>query len=680
MVNLPVRSIVYAVNTSLAALVALAAALYFDLPNPWWAALTVFLVSQPFAAASGAVMARARYRVAGTVLGMTASLFIIPATANSPELLILAIAAWLGLCIYLALLDRGPRSYMFLLAGYSVTIVGLPLAGDPSSIFDSAVWRTEEIGLGCLCGALVHSIVFPQALRSSVDEKIAAALADMRNWISKGLSAAPRPPGDADLKRRIAADLSEVRLLAANMEFEPGVTSSELRILIALEERLVALLPLLVAVEDRLDGLEVARHRLPALLAYLAGIRDWMVTGVQDAEELRSRLAKSLEVLEEVHLQEANVELLATSAVERVAELATVWGECTLLARARLDPKTALLERVSALTGRAATRVLHVDRGLAVLAGTAAGIAVWAAAAVCWLAEWPQGVGVVGVAGGASAVFAVFDDPRPMMRLLIVWTCVAVPVGALYVFAILPMVTDFVTLCLALLPLFLGAAYFLGTPVHSLRGLAFALGSQSLIAVQPTLRVDFNTFSTVSIASVLGAVVALVVSSLIRVVNAQWSSWRLLRAGWLELAGIADGTRPQTTAIWTSRMSDRAGLLLAKLADATDDERVRLGDALRDLRLGVAFADLREVCRAADVKVASTANTALQSFARHFRKQAIDGHSEPDVSLLAELDCAISAVFRLRPGASRTRGLTVTAGLRRSLFPSAPAFELVREP
>src|ERR1700761_9466109 len=119
----PLRTIVYAANTSAAALIALSVALAFDLPNPWWAALTAFITSQPLAAASGAVVARARYRIAGTVIGMSASLLIIPALASSPELLIAAIASWLGLCVYVALLDRGPRSYTFLLAGYTVALV-----------------------------------------------------------------------------------------------------------------------------------------------------------------------------------------------------------------------------------------------------------------------------------------------------------------------------------------------------------------------------------------------------------------------------------------------------------------------------------------------------------------------------------------------------------------------------
>ncbi len=198
--------------------------------------------------------------------------------------------------------------------------------------------------------------------------------------------------------------------------------------------------------------------------------------------------------------------------------------------------------------------------------------------------------------------------------------------------------------------------------------------SQSLISLQPTMRADFNAFITLSIASVAGTLIALVVTSLIRVVSAEWSSWRLLRAGWRELAGLADGSQPQTTAAWASRMLDRAGLLLPRLARATGDERVRLADALRDLRVGVDVAELREVARTAGAGVAATIETALRGLARHVRGQARRGPAAPDVALPAALDRVIAQLFALEPGAQRTRGLTAAAGLRRDLFPAAPAY------
>ena len=669
------RSVVYAANTTGAALLALSVAFAFDLQNPWWAALTVFITSQPLAAAAGAVVARARYRIAGTVLGMAASLVMIPAFASSPELLITAIATWLGLCIYVALLDRGPRSYTFLLAGYTVALVGLPLAGDPGNLFDSAVGRTEEILLGTLCAALVHNLVLPQKLRETVNAKLAASLADARRWIAGSL--APQPPAapEQQARRRLAIDLTELRTLAANMRFEPGVAADEMRVILALEGRLVALLPLLTSIEDRLAGLASERDALPALFLHVAQVRAWIAQEHrEDPAAAEAFLAAGRAALPTPGALEPNVELLAISALERLGELVTAWDECLLLADAARAPGAAPPARVAPLLAQATRRPLHVDHGLAALSGFAAAVAVIVTAAICWVTGWQQGSAAVGLAAANSAVFAFLDDPRPLQRLLPLWALAAVPVGALYLFAILPAVEGYSTLCLALLPLFFGTAFYLGTPKHTLHGLAFALISQSLISLQSTMRADFNAFAALSIASVLGTMVALVVTSLIRVVSAEWSSWRLLRAGWRELAGLADGSRPQTATAWASRMLDRVGLLLPRLARAAGDERVRLADALRDLRLGVAVAELREVASAAGGGAAACIDLALHGLARHMRGQARRGHATPDAAISAALDRVIAQLFALDPGALRTRGLAAAAGVRRILFADASAY------
>src|ERR1700740_2152830 len=113
------RGVIYATNCALAALLALYVAFSAGLPNPGWASLTVLIVSQPLGAASGSVVSRALYRAAGTVIGIIASMRILPACVQTPELLIPGVAAWVALCVYVSLLDRSPRSYAFLLAGYT---------------------------------------------------------------------------------------------------------------------------------------------------------------------------------------------------------------------------------------------------------------------------------------------------------------------------------------------------------------------------------------------------------------------------------------------------------------------------------------------------------------------------------------------------------------------------------
>ena len=244
------RGLIYATNCTLAALLALYVAFSAGLPNPGWASLTVFIVSQPLGAASGSVVSRALYRAAGTVIGIIASMLILPTLVQTPALMIAAVAAWVALCIYISLLDRSPRGYAFLLAGYTVALVGLPLIGDASQLFDIGVARIEEIVIGALSAALVHSLLFPRTLKSQLDARLGASLSNARNWMAAALSHKESTAADGTARRRMAADLTELHQLANGQRFDADAGAVDSRIVSALETRLVALLPLMTAVEE----------------------------------------------------------------------------------------------------------------------------------------------------------------------------------------------------------------------------------------------------------------------------------------------------------------------------------------------------------------------------------------------------------------------------------------------
>ena len=122
---------------------------------------TVFVVAKPIA---GAVRSKAVFRLIGTLIGASVSLLLIPPLVQAPVLLCLATSLWVGLCVYLGSLDHRPRSYAFLLAGYTTTIVGLAVVNAPETIFDTSVSRVEEISLGLVCAAVAHSVIFPQSM------------------------------------------------------------------------------------------------------------------------------------------------------------------------------------------------------------------------------------------------------------------------------------------------------------------------------------------------------------------------------------------------------------------------------------------------------------------------------------------------------------------------------------
>src|SRR5262249_26284392 len=149
----------------IAAMLAYYIALRIGLTRPFWAVTTSYIVAQPLA---GAVLSKAVFRLMGTLLGATASVVLVPAFVNEPAVLSFALALWLGLCLYVSLLDRTPRSYIFLLAGYTAGIIGFPGVGAPGAIFDTAILRVQEITIGILCGSLIHGVVLPRTVANRV--------------------------------------------------------------------------------------------------------------------------------------------------------------------------------------------------------------------------------------------------------------------------------------------------------------------------------------------------------------------------------------------------------------------------------------------------------------------------------------------------------------------------------
>lgn len=211
--------LLFSAKSFAAAMLALFLAQSIGLPRPFWALLTAYIVAQPLA---GTVRSKALFRFCGTLLGSIATVLLVPTLSNAPELLAAALALWVALCLYVSLLDRTPRAYVFMLAGYTAALIGFPAVETPLLIFDTAVARVEEILLGILCATLVHSLVLPTSLGPTLMGLLDRTLGDARQWLSDLLQPA-RPAAASPLasdRRRLATDITQLRLLSTHVPFD----------------------------------------------------------------------------------------------------------------------------------------------------------------------------------------------------------------------------------------------------------------------------------------------------------------------------------------------------------------------------------------------------------------------------------------------------------------------------
>jgi uncharacterized membrane protein YccC len=284
--------ILFSAKSFAAAMLAMYLASRAGLPRPFWALMTTYVVAHPLA---GAVRSKALYRFCGTLIGSTATVLLVPALSNAPELLTLVLALWVGLCLCISLFDRTPRSYVFMLAGYTAALIGFPSVQTPLVLFDTAVARVEEIGLGIFCATLVHSLVLPAGLAPTVLGLLDRTLVDARKWLGDLLQPAGRggqSSGNAaadtkrldDDRRRLAGDITQLRLLSTHVPFDTTHLRWTAGAIRAMQDRVAALTPALSAVEDRLQALEQAEGQLaPDVAAVLAQAAQWLQEESQPA-------------------------------------------------------------------------------------------------------------------------------------------------------------------------------------------------------------------------------------------------------------------------------------------------------------------------------------------------------------------------------------------------------------
>ncbi|WP_281078814.1 FUSC family protein [Variovorax paradoxus] len=656
------------------AMLALYLASRAGLPRPFWAFMTAYIVAHPLA---GNVRSKALYRFVGTLLGCAATVVLIPALSAAPELLTLALALWTGLCLYLSLLDRSARSYVFLLAGYSAALIGFPLVEAPAAMFDTAVARVQEIGLGILCASLVHSLVLPASLAPSLLALIDRALGDARRWMSDllgdGLAHADGARMAAD-RQRLALDITQLRLLSTHVPFDTGNLRWTAGAIRAMQDRLSALTPTLSAIEDRLEALKVAEGKVPADIASALGRHmGWIAP--QEASLPATATAAAIDearvafrALADGPASSPWIRALRIDLAVRLEELVREWAACIGL-RTDIDAGlagSAMPRQRAAALGQ---KVLHRDRGLALRSAATAVLATCACCAVWIATAWPSGSAAAMSAAVFCSFFATMDDPVPAMHKFVAALLWSLPVSVFCVLVVMPLARDFGMLALCIAPFFLLVGCYIARPASSLAALGMFFGVAGTLALQDTANADLPSLLNSNLALILGAVAAARITALVRSVGSDWSARRIRRATSLDLAELA--SRPQDASArdaYAGRMLDRIALLAPRTAPGAGEEaRADALLALRDLRMGADIATLQQWRRSLP---AEAVGRLLADSARAFRAQAA-GAPRRDEPLLPQIDRLLLDAVHGDPAQPDSAAIAALVGFRRNLFPAA---------
>lgn len=672
--------VVFSLKTFAAAMLALWIGLMANLPNPYWSITAVYIVAHPL---SGATTSKGFYRLIGTIIGGAVTILFVPHLVNSPEILTLAIGLWMGLCLVISLLDGTPRSYLFMLAGYTVAIASFAVVSVPETTFDYAVGRVEEIAIGIICAAVVNRLVFPRhsgpVLVSRIDnwlrEGSKLALASLR-----GEGATPEFLRD---RQRLAADALELRNLTTHVAYDTSSIRNVGTLLQVLQQRMVAVLPIISSLHDvlALKPGEDEKSWHPAVQKLLDETCNWIESGENLTEERRAVLLRLIEEIDR-HGQDARSwrELLPFNVAARVRDLVQIWSDCITLRQDIVSGSRHSL-RWRRYDAHLKARPMHRDYGMALLSGFSAFLATCVATAF-WIASgWTQGSAAAMMAGIFCCIFATMDDPVPVMRKFN-WLLLIVIVAAfIFEFALLPLVDGFFPLVLVLGLFLIPAGLLLAIPSQFLLGMVLCVNLPNMLMLQGHLTHDFVSFANANLATVLGIVIAAVVTSIVRSVGAEWSVRRLIKAGWNDIALAAERRpgrhRRQRMNRLLLRMIDRMGMMTPRLALVPAGDIAKV-DLLRDLRNGMNTIDLQQYRSKLPENCRSAVDEVLDGVGAHYRALANgqQGGGDVDQNLLAAIDTAITAIIESGSPAIAKRTRMALVALRFNLFPKAPPFVL----
>ncbi len=584
-------AILFSAKSFAAAMLAYYISLRIGLPKPFWAIVTVYIVSQTSA---GASFSRGVYRFAGTLVGAIATVAIVPNFVNDPMVCSVVLAAWIGLCLFFSLLDRTPRAYAFVLAGYTASLIGFPSVLDPGAIFETASVRVQEILIGILCAVLIHRYILPKRMTGQFTGKLSATLRDARQLAGDALRGTP---GENRRDRhQLAGDLLAIQGLATHLPYDPAPPPSR-QILQLIHDRLARLLWLAAEIEDRIEVLRLGDSDAPGeLIALVGDVGVWAASAeTEDRVAAAAQLIAHARSVQKRFGAEAAIpgDRLAANLAGHLAEMVGLLQDCDRLGRT--IGATGRLRDARSLHGpkRAKGYVYHRDlwmagrTALGAIVGIVIGCAFW-----IWSA-WPEGGMAVSILGVCCTLFANFDAPVPFVIKYFVGSIYGVVISLIYSFFILPQVTDFRVLVAVLAPAFLFAGSLQARLPTTFMALGITLTIPILSALGPYYTGDFATSLNSVIALFAAVGFGAVSMSLFQTLPVDGAINRLLRLSRRDVGRRALGAAPDE-ARWESLMIDRTALLLPRLRLTGKAYPDVLDDTLNHLRIGHVAGQLRK--------------------------------------------------------------------------------------
>nr|WP_301271408.1 FUSC family protein [Pseudomonas mandelii] len=638
-----------------AAMFAYALSVRMGLPQSYWSIVTCCVVMNPM---TGAVLSKAIYRFVGTICAGICALAITGVFSHAPVLIII-LAGLLSTCAFgWAILDRMPRAYGFQLYGVTLLLIVLVGIDHPEQMFDSAFARICEIGVGIFCCTVIDSIIAPRSMAPIIKGRLNGWLKDMSTWIDDVLHLHGSESKFIHDRRRTVADIISMSMMAAQLRYDPLIDHWQRQCIVAIQERLLRLMPLLSAIEIRLSALPPdKRAALSSQLTLHASAQGF---GHVAADTISpSRISK----LDHVSLSPWD-RLISMGLVELVAKTADLWIEVKKIEAVLDDPKTA---RKSLKWRILEARELPLQPDFYMARRVAGGmlLAYIVLMMIWWLTGWGQGANAIVMGLVALAFFGGMDEAGHAIAAFARFTSLGLAVAAFLNYVLLPHAQDFVTFVLVMGLVMLPLGVWAASNPFAVLLLAIALSNINLQATYTPW--DFGTFLDVCSGTLLGICIGYFCIGLVRHMGSARVARRLMQ---LEREDIIDLTRHatlQSRESYVSRALDRDASMFVRIPGSSQLEDPG-GRLLVWMLVGDCVASIRYTSQWFGGEV----RDASESLLAQIRNECeMNTPWRPSLKVLAKIDSALLAAWRV-PYEKVSPLMEGLISLRLVLFVGAP--------
>lgn len=563
--------LIFALKTFIAGMLALFVSFELDLINPMWSIGTVLIIANPY---SGMVSSKCVYRVVGTIGGAVIALTLTPHLINTPWIFTVVLSLWVGFALYVSLLDRTPRSYAFMLAGYSTAMIVFNAITyiDQYNIFDIALARVIEISIGVISSAVVSATILPMHIGSAIKQRVIKTLKDTENLFANLLTTDSQQ-NNTQLLAAITRDTTDIHALAVHLSYEKGELHGMTKPLQEMLHQISMVVANLVALSERIKQLQELRfiethaEKLQQLSAHVVQFleqKDLIVDEniLQLPAEFESDFASLMESAS-THQQV----LVAAMKMDVRHFISNVLAVKVLWQRIQQGNKE-IPDNITPMTTKYPS--LHRDHGVAIRGGISAVLITFIVTGVWIVSGWKAGFMMAQMGAVTACILTALDNPVPVLRIFIWGSIASAVLVFVYAFGIFPHVTTFWELGLVLLPMFLFAVSMMANQMLMPVGMVLGINTMMGLNLHNAYSMDAVSYLDSSFAMILGVLVSLIVIDVVRAMSPDTSASRILALHYRAMRQAIYLPYGLDFKVHLRSMLDRIGILNSKMVQSNE--------------------------------------------------------------------------------------------------------------